>query len=83
MSTEYEVFKNDHFTLSLEESSSKFSLVTRRSNDSTCWHEENFMTPERIVDLAMKLLQPTLYNVPDPKTFMENVIKKKLAGLFV
>lgn len=71
MSTQYFLIKNesDEELLHLDERSSKFQIcVTKEFTDSPRF------TAEEVVEVAMRLLQPTLYNVEDPKAFRDWII---------
>jgi hypothetical protein len=37
------------------------------------------LTAEELVDIAIKILHPALYNVADPKEFHKQIIQKVLA----
>lgn len=88
MSTEYTLFEETTVEysggrLALTERSSKFDLdyFPERGDDYSPIARS--LTAEQVVDVAMKLLQPTLYNVEDPEKFMKDVIEVKLKELFV
>jgi hypothetical protein len=79
-------FEDSTTRFSISEQSTVFDLSMQqinRSGEEVAYLEVEKLTAEQIVDVAMKMLQPTLYHVADPKDFMENVIKRKLAELFV
>lgn len=93
MSTEYELFKNDKHKIELVEGSSEFELVITEtdpvrhpeSDDGICIISipEKAMTADQVVDLAVKMLQPVLYNVQDPPKYFEEIVQKMRRTLFV
>lgn len=93
MSTTFEVLKRETpaatVTFEITEQSSRFEISAQRIRTDApadAWPEDISipgLSAEEVVDIAMKLLQPALYNVADPRAFMETVIKKRLGELFV
>lgn len=94
MSTDHELYKDQKHLLSLWEGSSEFTLMVfeqdesrhPKEGDGICiidFPEGKRLTAEQVVDIAMKMMQPTLYNVEDPKKFFKEVILKKVNSLFV
>jgi len=97
MSTSFELYEQQRdkhsrkTTLSIGERSTLFD-ITMVSQEAEGIDPEGYetvecelerLTAEEVVDIAMKMIQPTLYNVADPKAFMRDVIRKKLDALFV
>lgn len=83
MSTEHVVIEGDRIRVVLDERSSLFDLDFDDEVHGDRFTIKPKMTSLEVVDMAMRLLQPTLYNVSDPKLFMENVIKPALEKLYV
>ncbi len=88
MSTQYPVYKEGDSLLEVDERSSRFDLngavkVTGGDYQLTWTSGVASMTAEELVEVAVKMIQPTLYNVEDPRKFFDEVIMKKVQGLFV
>lgn len=85
MSTDYELYKDPKYEFTIDEGSSKFtfSLVERdgarhADSEGVCiisFPDKN-MSAEQVVDVAMRMLQPLLYNVEDPEEFKKLILKK-------
>lgn len=82
MSTDNVILENALCRLILDERSGHFDLDLLGAKKPTYWTLASRLSADEVVDLAMKLIQPTLYNVADPKAFMES-IRAKLAALHV
>ena len=83
MSTDYDCWDRDGIRIWIWEGSSQFRIgmdnkncVDAYYNSETIETRGERLTPEQVVEIALKLLQPTLYNVEDPKKFHEEIIKK-------
>lgn len=92
MSTTFTCYEHDdeegiRRTLEITEQSTRFTIhmgvYATADDEEIAFLETKRLTAEEVVDIAMKLLQPTLYNVSDPPAFMRDVIQKKLSQLFV
>jgi len=92
MSTEYLLYKDGKHKIELVEGSSEFDLVITEddpvrhlADDGICIISvpERSMTADQVVDLAVKMLQPVLYNVKDPPKYFEEIIQKMRRTLFV
>lgn len=85
MSTQFPIYKGKQLELEIDERSTKFELgaYITMPDGEVIMSDEPLLEPEEIIDIAMKMIQPTLYHVDNPRDFMENVIKVKLAKLFV
>ncbi len=83
MSTQFTILNSLYYELVLDERSCVFDLdIFTRDDSLAVTSIAAGLTPDEVVDIAMRLIQPTLYNVDDPKAFMEG-IKEKLGRLFV
>lgn len=92
MSTDYVAFERDGVELSLWEGSSQFRIcmheklekpmINTTFDNHTIETRGERLTSEEVVDIAIKLIHPTLYNVEDPKKFQEEIIKKIQALAF-
>lgn len=93
MSTDYELFKDEKHELSLMEGSSRFSILVkeedevRHAPEGVCLidfpERKGGLSAEEVIDIAVKMMQPTLYNVEDPQKFFKDVILKKVNELHV
>src|SRR4051812_37308314 len=69
MSTEFTIYKEPEIKIEVSERSSKFSIGLSTGAVSV-WTVD--MDAEELVRAAVKLIQPTLYNVEDPRAFFES-----------
>lgn len=94
MSTDYELYKDGTHECWIIEGSSQFTIGVKEEDpvrhpdveDGICiidFPRGRSLTAEEVVDMAMKLIQPTLYNVEDPEKFFKEVILKKVKALHV
>jgi hypothetical protein len=94
VSTDYPLYKDGTHELWVCEGSSEFTIgITEEDKnrhpdvpDGICilsFPDGRSLTAEEVVDIAVKLLQPTLYNVEDPQKFFKEVILKKVNELHV
>lgn len=80
MSTEYRIHKDVRAGLEISERSSRLQIGLT-TKEATTWTEP--MTPEQLVDVAVRMIQPALYNVSDPAKFYKEVILAKIQKLWV
>jgi hypothetical protein len=95
VSTDYKLYEDDRYELYLWEGSSRFSLMAiERSSQSEIDSDDDRscidipskskgrLEAEEVVEIAVKMIQPTLYNVEDPEKFFREVVLKKINELF-
>lgn len=91
MSTQYTIYEKElnetNIKLEIDERSSRFDLVMTERRPKHRYQIDTGsvgrMSAEELVDMAVKMIQPTLYNVEDPGAFFDNVIMKKIKELYV
>lgn len=82
MSTDYVAFERDGIEISVWEGSSQFRIIMSEHgpgyDDGVAIIETKGerLTAEELVDVAIKILHPALYNVEDPKAFHEKVVER-------
>lgn len=83
MSSEYKMHRGKNVTFEIVESSSRFALVLEDNSNAICVSTGCILSQEDLVKLAVKMMQLALYNVEDPKEFMDKVILEYIKKLFV
>ncbi len=92
MSTDYKLFEDRKHEFYICESSSQFEIgiverdaIRHPDSDGVCMisiPDTEALTAEQVVEIAVKMIQPTLYNVENPDKFFSDVILPKIHKLF-
>lgn len=84
MSTQYRCVEKDGCFLEVDERSSRFDIDIFEGNDLDAEHVAavSGLSAEELVECAVKMIQPALYNVENPEQFFKDVVLKKINSLF-
>lgn len=93
MSTQYPIWQGERkeafphwvgpiVSFEVDERSSRFVVRAFDSMEQVSVTTDT-LTAEELVVMAMKMIQPVFYNVPDSKKFFDEVLMREIGKLFV